>query len=261
MYISLLWVSVVSLFWVSFAGLLCCTYVSFVMYICLFCGSLSLVSFAGLLCCTYVFFVMYICLFCGSLSLVSFAGRFCGSHCVSPVMYVYLSWNVRIPFWWVSFAGLFCVSFVGVLWCTYVSCMMYICLFCGPLLRVSSADLFWKFLLCVSRDERMSLLWWTYVLISSVFRGSFLRVSLMGLCLFWIGLFCGLLFGGRASFAKETDKIVSLQQKPLSRRGILGEVGGWGRDPKNCTGRDWGWGRIPFNETYAPSLSTIYDGA
>jgi len=23
----------------------------------------------------------------------------------------------------------------------------------------------------------------------------------------------------------------------------------------------WGWGRVPFNETYAPSLSTIYDGA
>jgi len=22
-----------------------------------------------------------------------------------------------------------------------------------------------------------------------------------------------------------------------------------------------GWGRVPFNETYAPSLSTIYDGA
>jgi len=39
------------------------------------------------------------------------------------------------------------------------------------------------------------------------------------------------------------------------------EVGGWGRDPKKCTGRDWGWGQVPFNETYAPSLSTIYDGA
>ena len=40
-----------------------------------------------------------------------------------------------------------------------------------------------------------------------------------------------------------------------------GEVGGWGRDPKKCTGRDWGWGRVPFNEPYAPLLSTIYDGA
>ena len=39
------------------------------------------------------------------------------------------------------------------------------------------------------------------------------------------------------------------------------EVGGWGRDPKKCTGRGWGWGRVPFNEPYAPSLSTIYDGA
>jgi len=40
-----------------------------------------------------------------------------------------------------------------------------------------------------------------------------------------------------------------------------GEVGGWGRDPKNVRGEIGGWGRVPFNETYAPSLSTIYDGA
>ena len=29
---------------------------------------------------------------------------------------------------------------------------------------------------------------------------------------------------------------------------------------KKCTGIG-GWGRVPFNEPYAPSLSTIYDGA
>ena len=30
---------------------------------------------------------------------------------------------------------------------------------------------------------------------------------------------------------------------------------------KNVRGDIRGWGRVPFNETYAPSLSTIYDGA
>ena len=30
---------------------------------------------------------------------------------------------------------------------------------------------------------------------------------------------------------------------------------------KNVQEDFWGWGRVPFNETYAPSLSTIYDGA
>ena len=30
---------------------------------------------------------------------------------------------------------------------------------------------------------------------------------------------------------------------------------------KNIRGEIGGWGRVPFNETYAPSLSTIYDGA
>ena len=30
---------------------------------------------------------------------------------------------------------------------------------------------------------------------------------------------------------------------------------------KNLRGVFGGWGRVPFNETYGPSLSTIYDGA
>ena len=30
---------------------------------------------------------------------------------------------------------------------------------------------------------------------------------------------------------------------------------------KNVRGEIGGWGRVPFNEDYAPSLSTIYDGA
>ena len=30
---------------------------------------------------------------------------------------------------------------------------------------------------------------------------------------------------------------------------------------KNVQGEIGGWGRVPLNETYAPSLSTIYDGA
>jgi len=30
---------------------------------------------------------------------------------------------------------------------------------------------------------------------------------------------------------------------------------------KNAWGEIGGWGRVPFNEPYAPSLSTIYDGA
>ena len=30
---------------------------------------------------------------------------------------------------------------------------------------------------------------------------------------------------------------------------------------KNVRGEIEGWGRVPFNEPYAPSLSSIYDGA
>jgi len=38
----------------------------------------------------------------------------------------------------------------------------------------------------------------------------------------------------------------------------------WGagvETPKNVRGEVGEWGREPFNEPYAPSLSTIYDGA
>ena len=36
----------------------------------------------------------------------------------------------------------------------------------------------------------------------------------------------------------------------------------WGVETqKNVRGEIEGWGRVPFNEPYAPSLNTIYDGA
>ena len=44
----------------------------------------------------------------------------------------------------------------------------------------------------------------------------------------------------------------------------LREYERWGagvETKKNVRGKIGGWGRVPFNETYAPSLSTIYDGA
>ena len=37
--------------------------------------------------------------------------------------------------------------------------------------------------------------------------------------------------------------------------------GAWVETQKNVRGEIGGWGRVPFNEPYAPSLSTIYDGA
>ena len=39
---------------------------------------------------------------------------------------------------------------------------------------------------------------------------------------------------------KETYTIKLGQPDSTPRSG--GEVGGWGRDPKKCTGRDWGMG-------------------
>ena len=59
----------------------------------------------------------------------------------------------------------------------------------------------------------------------------------------------------------QTSRANRVQWHSFHNKGTRGEVGGWGRDPKKCTGRDWGMGSSTINEPYAPSLSTIYDGA
>ena len=44
----------------------------------------------------------------------------------------------------------------------------------------------------------------------------------------------------------------------------MSRVERWGagvETQKDVQGEIGGWGRVPFNEPYAPSLSTIYDGA
>ena len=49
---------------------------------------------------------------------------------------------------------------------------------------------------------------------------------------------------------------IAPEKREMTRGGGLGS-----RPKKNVRGEIGGWGRVPFNETYAPSLSTIYDGA
>jgi len=48
----------------------------------------------------------------------------------------------------------------------------------------------------------------------------------------------------------------------IALRDTRGERRGAGVETqKNVRGEVGGWGRVPFNETYAPLLSTIHDGA
>jgi len=48
---------------------------------------------------------------------------------------------------------------------------------------------------------------------------------------------------------------------PLERVSSEERWGAGVETQKNVRGEIRGWGRVPFNETYAPSFSTIYDGA
>ena len=64
-----------------------------------------------------------------------------------------------------------------------------------------------------------------------------------------IGLFCKGARLKRLYSAKETYNFIDPTNRshPICEGTtdcvvILEEVGGWGRDPKNCTGRDWGMG-------------------
>ena len=70
------------------------------------------------------------------------------------------------------------------------------------------------------------------------------------------------------SFAKEPYKRDDILQKgPTILRSlpiVATPYERWGagvETQKNVRGVFGEWGRVPFNEPYAPSLSTIYDGA
>ena len=65
-------------------------------------------------------------------------------------------------------------------------------------------------------------------------------------------------------------KMICNLRDPMSLRDpvcictVSDNVERWGagvETQKNVRGEIGGWGRVPFNEPYAPSLSTIYDGA
>jgi len=63
------------------------------------------------------------------------------------------------------------------------------------------------------------------------------------------------------NFYLKIGKITFLELRILSYI-TTDERGGAGVETqKNVRGEVGGWGRVPFNEPYAPSLSTIYDGA
>ena len=61
-----------------------------------------------------------------------------------------------------------------------------------------------------------------------------------------------------------TGDVMDHTQYAMSRLNATTSIERWGagvETQKNVRGEIGGWGRVPFNETYAPSLSTIYDGA
>ena len=63
-------------------------------------------------------------------------------------------------------------------------------------------------------------------------------------------------------YLNSTNRIASIYCVDDSHFYLVSRGGGAGVETqKNIRREIGGWGRVPFNETYAPSLSTIYDGA
>ena len=56
-------------------------------------------------------------------------------------------------------------------------------------------------------------------------------------------------------------KSIHVYECCISQQALYERWGAGVETQKNVRGEIGGWGRVPFNETYAPSLSTIYDGA
>ena len=80
----------------------------------------------------------------------------------------------------------------------------------------------------------------------------------------FIGLFCRILSLLWGSFAKETYDCIDDVCDSTENSLLMCANERWGagvETQKNVRGEIGGWGRVPFNEPYAPSSSTIYDGA
>ena len=58
-----------------------------------------------------------------------------------------------------------------------------------------------------------------------------------------------------------TESTLEFSFNERSRSAYTERWGAGVETPKNVPEEIGGWGRVPFNEPYAPSLSTIYDGA
>ena len=80
------------------------------------------------------------------------------------------------------------------------------------------------------------------------------------------------IFLGIQLSARSASYVWSIRMKPFSRSEFLNSqldshvthCERWRagvETRKNVRGEVGGWGRVPFNQPYAPSLSTIYDGA
>ena len=69
------------------------------------------------------------------------------------------------------------------------------------------------------------------------------------------------------TLSKNTRVVIVIRKHFLhtpSAHCVAGKEERWGagvETQKNVRKEIGGWGRVPFNEPYAPSLSTIYDGA
>ena len=59
----------------------------------------------------------------------------------------------------------------------------------------------------------------------------------------------------------ETCRIYIIETSRIDEMSHIERWGAGVETQKNVRGEIGGWGRVPFNEPYAPSLSTIYDGA
>ena len=55
--------------------------------------------------------------------------------------------------------------------------------------------------------------------------------------------------------------MTSLAYIALGEEDLLERRGAGVESPKNVREEVGGWGRVPFDEPYAPLLSTIYDGS
>ena len=158
-------------------------------------------------------------------------------------LFVYVMWLVHMCHMTQSYAAVYVVKqywirlFICVMWLVHMS-------------KMTQSYVWWDSCIYVARVHHMCDMTQSYVAVCAVKQHQirlFICVMwLVDMCemtqsyVWWDSCICVARFVHMCNMTPSYVAVCAVKQRCIHL--FIGEVGGWGRDPKKCTGRDWGMG-------------------